>query len=76
MYRAVLELDPGNTAALSGLQAIADSLESTAREQVAAGQLEAAEESVRQGLTAVPDSTSLTALQQAILQRKDESLVR
>ncbi len=65
-YNAVLELQPDNAAALSGLQTIAERLEEVAQQRFAAGDLRSALTAVQQGLLAVPNSPALLELQQDI----------
>ena len=73
-YRAVLELQPGNSEALAGLDKVATRIVTLARDRLANGSAEDAESLVKQGLAFSPAHRGLLAVQREIesdSQRRD-----
>ncbi len=71
-YRQVLDLDPGNPAAQAGLVELVDTLTQRARRQRQSGELDAALETLAQGLRVNPRDQDLLALGEAVRAERAE----
>lgn len=73
LYQRVLEMDPYNSEAKQGLQAIADKYEVKARASLDDGDLKTGRTLVDVGLNAVPEHKKLLSLQQQINRQMQQS---
>ena len=72
-YQRVITLDPGNSQALAGLEAIATEYEKQARKQLDSGALQESLDRIKRGLAAAPKHAELLRLRQDVEHRVAEA---